>query len=54
MKLLASIALVAFCTWLTHAWLGLFDNLYVGGAVGLSIIFTYAFIYDRVQASKRR
>lgn len=54
MKLLASLALLAFVTWAAHAWLGLFDNIYLGAAAGLAILFTYAFIYDRLRASRRQ
>lgn len=54
MKLLASLTLLAFVTWGANAWLGLFENFYVGAGIWVAVALTYAVIYDRAQASKRR
>lgn len=53
MKLLASLALLAFVTWALHAWVGLFADENVALALAVVAALLIAFIYDRRQASRR-
>ena len=52
MKLLASLALLAFVTWALHAWVGLFENrsLAIGIWIGGSLLI--AFLFDRKDARR--
>lgn len=43
-----------FVSYLVKLWSGLFDNIYVAGAIWIGACIIYAAIYDRRQARLRR